>query len=313
MLAALPALRRRRDDRPDPGPERRLPRPPASQGAPRPAKTVGRRHGARASRRAARCGTTSRASTTPTRDCRESALRFLSAWTTQLHGARLRLRRLLQRRLGHRDARRRPGRPAGDFAYPDQIWIARWDGVANTCTSYIREDGWRPGRRVKQYKGGHNETWGGVTINIDRNYLDARPGIGRAEAETHCGGVRINFARLQAARCRGNAQPSRVTRCSACSRSKACYAGKINGSYDAATIAGRQRVAASGFGATSSATWSDDNWVTLLAGRRPPVLKFGSAGSAVRRLQRALNAALGQPRVAITGVFGPATKRALRA
>ena len=35
-----------------------------------------------------------------------------------------------------------------------------------------------PGGRMKQYQGGHDETWGGVTINIDRNYLDlgtARP------------------------------------------------------------------------------------------------------------------------------------------
>ena len=33
-------------------------------------------------------------------------------------------------------------------------------------------DGWRPGGRMKQFQGGHNEKWGGVTINIDRNYLD---------------------------------------------------------------------------------------------------------------------------------------------
>ena len=63
----------------------------------------------------------------------------------------------------------------GVFTLPDQIWIARWDGKANTSTSYIREDGWRPGGRVKQFQGGHNETWGGVTINIDRNYLDLGP------------------------------------------------------------------------------------------------------------------------------------------
>ena len=42
-----------------------------------------------------------------------------------------------------------------------------------------------PGRRVKQFQGGHDETWGGVTINIDRNYLDlgsaAPPPPGRGE------------------------------------------------------------------------------------------------------------------------------------
>ena len=46
---------------------------------------------------------------------------------------------------------------------PDQIWIADWDGKANTASSYIRSDGWLPYRRAHQYQGGHAETWGGVT------------------------------------------------------------------------------------------------------------------------------------------------------
>ena len=33
-----------------------------------------------------------------------------------------------------------------------------------------------PGGRMKQFQGGHDETWGGVTINIDRNYLDLGSG-----------------------------------------------------------------------------------------------------------------------------------------
>ena len=45
-------------------------------------------------------------------DCRESALAFLSTWTDQLHALGLQVRRLLQRRLRHRDARRRPRRAA---------------------------------------------------------------------------------------------------------------------------------------------------------------------------------------------------------
>ena len=68
----------------------------------------------------------------------------------------------------------------GVFTLPDRIWLARWDGVANTSSDYILEDGWRPGGRVKQYKGGHDERWGGVKINIDTNYLDLGNGLGRA-------------------------------------------------------------------------------------------------------------------------------------
>ncbi len=83
------------------------------------------------------------------------------------------------------DDARGNGRP--DVQLPDQIWMARWDGQANTTTSYIRYDGWLPHARIKQYQGGHNETWGGVTINIDRNFLD----LGRGSVpvpEDHCGG-----------------------------------------------------------------------------------------------------------------------------
>ncbi len=104
--------------------------------------------------------------------CRESALAFTSAWVTRIKelgyvagfysSASSGIKMLDDARL------KRPGQ----FALPDRIWIARWDGVANTSTSYIAEDGWRPGGRMKQYRGGHNETWGGVTINIDSNYLE---------------------------------------------------------------------------------------------------------------------------------------------
>ena len=69
------------------------------------------------------------------------------------------------------DARVRPGNP---IALPDQIWVADWNKQANTASTYIRSDGWLPYRRAHQYQGGHNETWGGVRINIDRSYLDLR-------------------------------------------------------------------------------------------------------------------------------------------
>ena len=85
----------------------------------------------------------------------------------------------------------RVNRP-GQFNLPDRIWIARWDGMANISTSYIRDDGWLPGGRMKQYQGGHDETWGGVRINIDRNWLDL--GAARSPAaESHCGGVRVSY------------------------------------------------------------------------------------------------------------------------
>ena len=126
--------------------------------------------------------------------CRESALGFLSGWTFKLH--ELNFVSGVYSSVGSGikildDAR--VNRPNA-FSLPDMIWLARWDGMANTSSSYIRSDGWRPGGRVKQYQGGHNETWGGVTINIDRNFLDVGKGS-RAAAENHCNGTRISYPR----------------------------------------------------------------------------------------------------------------------
>ncbi len=61
--------------------------------------------------------------------------------------------------------------------------------------------------------------------------------------------------------------------------------------------------------------WSRRDWVTLLTAGETPVVKYGSAGPAVRRLQRALRvvgAASYAQDVRPTGLFDANTVRALR-
>jgi peptidoglycan hydrolase-like protein with peptidoglycan-binding domain len=53
-------------------------------------------------------------------------------------------------------------------------------------------------------------------------------------------------------------------------------------------------------------------WVALLARGPQPLLKVGSVGDPVRRLQRALTAALGK-RVKVDGAVSRSTERAVRA
>ena len=56
---------------------------------------------------------------------------------------------------------------------PDAAWIANWNGVEGVFgDSHVSDSVWANHQRVHQYKGGHKETWGGVTINIDSNYVD---------------------------------------------------------------------------------------------------------------------------------------------
>lgn len=247
--------------------------------------------------------------------CRESAMWFLHGWTRQLHvsGYVSGLYSSVGSGIKMFDEARveRPG----VFTLPDRIWLARWDGVANTSSDYIRDDGWRPGGRVKQYKGGHDERWGGVRINIDTNFLDL--GNGRvAPAESHCKGTRVNFKSYPRLAPPSSAQrpgPTMVTALKCLLREQGAYAGNLKGVYTPKLVdAIRAWKATKGLPASDA--WSPRNWVALLAAaEQNPVLKTGSTGGDVRRLQRALNAASDAARLPVNGVFDGFTDRALRA
>ncbi|MEU4642309.1 glycoside hydrolase domain-containing protein [Micromonospora sp. NPDC023814] len=58
---------------------------------------------------------------------------------------------------------------------PDYLDFARWDGAQTVADEALPESYWMPKQRMKQYRGDHHETWGGVTINIDSNHLDVAP------------------------------------------------------------------------------------------------------------------------------------------
>lgn len=85
--------------------------------------------------------------------------------------------------------------------------------------------------------------------------------------------------------------------------------GNPTGSYDAATV-----TAAKAFqtdrGLPSTGVVDSHTWTALLSHGDTPTLREGSTGEAVRRLQRALTAALGRT-VSIDGQFGPMTRQAV--
>ncbi len=52
--------------------------------------------------------------------------------------------------------------------FPDFIWGASWDGNPSTgAMPCVSSGNWIANQRIKQFVGGHNETWNGVTLNID--------------------------------------------------------------------------------------------------------------------------------------------------
>ncbi|MER8186120.1 DUF1906 domain-containing protein [Kitasatospora sp. NPDC094015] len=62
---------------------------------------------------------------------------------------------------------------AGRSPLPDALWYARWDRREDTGGSgAVPDDLWTGHRRIHQYEGDVPESWGGVSLSIDRNRLD---------------------------------------------------------------------------------------------------------------------------------------------
>ncbi|PVU82119.1 hypothetical protein DDP54_02835 [Cellulomonas sp. WB94] len=110
--------------------------------------------------------------------CSGSVRAFLSSWTDTLHYNGYSSGVYSSLASGIADLAIGAGQPG--FVAPDKIWIARWNGVPDVYgdAPYVRDDQWSPYQRIKQYRGGHNETFGGVTINIDNDILDTDPNQG---------------------------------------------------------------------------------------------------------------------------------------
>jgi hypothetical protein len=56
---------------------------------------------------------------------------------------------------------------------PDDVWIADWNDITSVFGDpYVSDAYWTNHQRLHQYSGGHHETWGGVTLDVDSNYVD---------------------------------------------------------------------------------------------------------------------------------------------
>jgi hypothetical protein len=253
--------------------------------------------------------------------CRESALHFLSAWTRTLRNLDYVSGVYSSAASGIKaldDARvLEPGR----YVMPDRVWIAEWVKAEDyqepptvtppsLLSTFVRDDGWMPRNRMRQYRGGHDETHGGVTINIDTNYLDLGLGTLPGRTFTYCGGVRVDFPRYRFLA--PGARNAQVKALQCFMKRKKLYAGKLSGFYDKGTEQAVRRYQQAR-GLDGNGRMLRGTWTYLLAeGARTPVVKIGSGGNPVRRVQRSLNAA-SHAALAVDGIFGPSTTAAVRA
>ena len=244
--------------------------------------------------------------------CRESAMWFVSAWNYRI------------KKLGYRPALYSSAasgikamydvlraHPRG-FTYPADGWIADWDGRANTSTKFLPGWVWDNHRRVKQYRGPHKETHGGVTIEIDSNFVDLGRGSS-ARSMSHCGGVPVSFTgypNLAPKTSSYTPSPVYVKALQCMLSERGSFRGAINGTYGPGVVKAVndwQRA----HGLQVRKTWTMSAWKTLWAANSRPLLKRGAAGERVRDLQRALNSTTAKERAKVTGVFDRSTEVAV--
>jgi len=105
--------------------------------------------------------------------CKTGVLTFLNGWTSRLHD--LGYFSGYYSSVGSGIGDQVTNYSATGYARPDFVDFARWDQVATLTDVGIPSTAWPGHRRMKQYQGGHQETYGGVTINIDSNLVDYAP------------------------------------------------------------------------------------------------------------------------------------------
>lgn len=118
---------------------------------------------------------------TRTTSATAATLTFLSAWTEQLHALGYVSGTYSSGASGIADLGRAIG---GPYTLPDDLWSANWNNAQNTLEPYLPSTAWPSHQRIHQYRGGHNETYGLMSINLDNNYVEgATVGVGVAKPE----------------------------------------------------------------------------------------------------------------------------------
>ena len=110
--------------------------------------------------------------------CSGSVRAFLSSWssTLQFNGYSAGVYSSLS--SGIADLANGAAQPG--FVPPNKIWIASWNVPQSVYgfAPYVADNQWFPYSRMHQYLGGHDESYGAVSINIDGDFLDTDPNRG---------------------------------------------------------------------------------------------------------------------------------------
>jgi hypothetical protein len=101
-----------------------------------------------------------------------TVLSFLSAWTTELHALGYLSGVYSSTDSGIRDLVAAASNPSNTYVLPDDVWNADWNGEETTADAAIPSSEWLNHQRLHQNEGAHNETYDGVKMNVDGDYVD---------------------------------------------------------------------------------------------------------------------------------------------
>jgi hypothetical protein len=247
-------------------------------------------------------------------ECRDSALALVSAWTDRLHAAGYRSGYYSSAASGIKmldDAR---VDTTDRWVLPDQIWIAHYVsregcrlGWGTTSTQYISDDGWQR-NRMRQFCGTHTETYGGVSISIDSNYMDFGQGASPKGRSRMCH-TTVDFPRYTKLHRGDRGDKVKALQCFL--RKAHVYHGRVHGRYHRGTLKAVKRLQRRTDTLPVTGKADRKSWTALLARGSDPLLKYGSRANSVRRLQRSLNAATGA-RIDVSGVFDRRTQKMVK-
>jgi hypothetical protein len=105
-----------------------------------------------------------------------AVLTFIEAWTEQLHASGYLSGVYSSGASGIADLVSRYGT---SYVEPDDLWTAAWDSQApatpptSPANAYVPSGDWPNNQQLLQYLGARNEKYGGVTVNIDSDYINA--------------------------------------------------------------------------------------------------------------------------------------------
>ena len=241
-------------------------------------------------------------------DCRQAALHFMSGWTEALHESDYDSGVYSNIASAISSLDLADNLEAG-YTMPDDIWFAWANGRSDTVTDErVQGDSWDNHARIHQYRLDVPATYGGYTLTIDENWLDVGNGSMPSPSKDLCKGVDVDLPAYPA-RVLGSKGPV-VSAAQCLLRKNGFTNAQPNGKFDQRTaIAVRKAQRKLDQKVTGKLTRG--TWVALLAKGSQPLLKVGSTGVDVRRLQRALTASL-HKKVKVDGAFSKKTEKAVR-